>query len=66
MSAISPLRVFTTQFRSFIDITQPLLKYFVKKYSCLFCYAIPKISCFHFHSPVLSLPVHLQFTIDID
>ena len=40
MSAISPLRVFKELLRSFIDITQPLLKYFVKKWYCLFRFAI--------------------------
>ena len=43
MSAISPLRVFKVLFRSFIDITQPLLKCFVKKWSCLFRFAIPRM-----------------------
>ena len=66
MSRISALRVFKALVRSFIDISQPLLKYFVREYCCLSEYALPRMSCFHFPSPVLSLPVHLQFTIDID
>ena len=66
MSRISLLRVFKTILMLFIDISTPLLKCFLKKCSCLFCYAIPKVSLFHFQSPVLSLQVHLQFTIALD
>ena len=43
MSAISPLRVFKALFRSFIDISTPLMKYFVNKCSCLSEQAIPRM-----------------------
>lgn len=66
MSRISALRVFKALLESFIDISQPLLKYFVREYCCLFHYAIPRMLCFHFRSLVLPLLEHITFTIDID
>ena len=66
MSAITPLRVFKALFRSFIDISTPLLKCFVNKCSCLSEQAIPKMSCFQFCQSSLPFPVYSFHTIDFE
>ena len=66
MSVISPLRVLEALLRSFVDISQPLLKCFANGYSCLFRFAIPRMSCFRFRMTSLFLTAQSFHTIALD
>ena len=66
MSVILPLRVFKALFRSFIDISKPLLKCFANEYSCLSEQAIPRMSRFQFCQSSLPFPVYSFYAIDFE